>query len=142
MAETLIKIANEEEMLSFGGQLAQQCSPPCVIFLHGPLGAGKTTLVRGFLRSLGYTEKVKSPSYNLVEYYDVAGKTIFHFDFYRIRDPHELDFIGLQDFWQASSIFLVEWPEKVAHLLPAVSIDCHLEWDGDGRQVRIERHTD
>src|SRR5258708_6431581 len=103
-------------MLAFGAELAQGCSPPCVIFLHGQLGAGKTTLVRGFLRGLGYEDKVKSPSYNLVEIYNLGAQSIFHFDFYRIRDPHELDFMGIQDYWQPSAIFLIEWPEKVAHL--------------------------
>jgi tRNA threonylcarbamoyladenosine biosynthesis protein TsaE len=131
-------LPNEQSTLDLGGKLAQQCITPAVIFLYGELGAGKTTLVRGFLRAMGYTDKVKSPSYNLVEYYDIQGKSILHFDFYRIRDPHELDFMGIQDFWQSSSIFIVEWPEKVAHLLPPVNLVCYLQLREEGRNVKIE----
>lgn len=125
-------------MLDLGGKLAEKCSPPLIIFLHGQLGAGKTTFVRGFLGGLGYQGKVKSPSYNLVEAYEVASKSIYHFDFYRIQDPRELDFLGIQDYWQASSIFLIEWPEKGQQLLPPVDLACHFEFVGLGRTLRIE----
>lgn len=134
-----ILLPNEQSTLALGSKLARQCAIPAIIFLYGELGAGKTTLVRGFLQALGYTEKVKSPSYNLVEHYDIQGKSIFHFDFYRVNDPRELDFIGIQDFWQPSSIFIVEWPEKVAHLLPPANLACYLEWWQEGRKVKIER---
>lgn len=133
-----LSIPNEETMLDFGGKLAQHCSPPLIIFLHGQLGAGKTTFVRGFLRGLGYAGKVKSPSYNLVESYEIQKKSIMHFDFYRIQDPHELDFIGIQDYWQPSAIFLIEWPEKGVHILPPVDLACHLELAGSGRKLSIE----
>jgi tRNA threonylcarbamoyladenosine biosynthesis protein TsaE len=133
-----LTLPNEEAMLDFGGKLAEHCSPPLNIFLHGQLGAGKTTFVRGFLKGLGHKGKVKSPSYNLVESYELGKKSIFHFDFYRIQDMHELDFIGIQDYWQPSSIFLIEWPEKGGTILPPVDLACHLEWAGLGRKLSIE----
>lgn len=136
-----LSILNEEAMLEFGGRLACCCSPPLLIFLHGDLGAGKTTFVRGFLQGLGYSGKVKSPSYNLVEAYELPQKSIFHFDFYRIQDPQELDFIGIQDDWRPTAIFLVEWPEKAAQLLPPVDLACHFEFAGKGRKLRVDAKT-
>jgi len=136
-----LKLPAEEVLLEFSGKLAQYCVPPLAIYLHGQLGAGKTTFVRGFLRGLGYQGKVKSPSYTLVENYDIQSKSIFHFDFYRIQDPQELDFIGVQDYWQPSSIFLIEWPEKAAALLPPVDLACQLEIAGSGRKLRFQAHT-
>lgn len=136
-----LTVPNEAALLDWSGRLAQQCTPPLVIFLQGPLGAGKTTFSRGFLRGLGYSGKVKSPSYNLVESYEIQKKSIFHFDFYRIQDPHELDFIGIQDYWQPAAIFLIEWPEKGARLLPPVDLTCEFELAGSGRKLRIEAHS-
>src|SRR5579872_2753169 len=99
-------------MLAWGKKLAPFCKPPLNFFLYGPLGAGKTTFVRGFLRGLDYSGKVKSPSYNLVEIYDLPQKSIVHFDFYRIKNPQELDFLGIQEYWHSKAIFLIEWPEQ------------------------------
>ncbi len=137
---TLLKLSlpREESTLAFGAKLAQHCSPPLLIFLHGNLGAGKTTFVRGFLQGLGHSGKVKSPSYNLVEIYELPKKIIYHFDFYRIQVPQELDFIGIQDYWQETSIFLVEWPEKGTHLLPPADLDCYFELAGKGRKLQVE----
>lgn len=132
------KLPDEQATLAFGTKLASCCSPPLVIFLLGQLGAGKTTFVRGFLRGLGYRAKVKSPSYNLVECYEFENQAVCHFDFYRIQDPHELDFMGLQEYWQSSTIFLIEWPEKVASFLPAVDLVCSLETAGEGRALHME----
>lgn len=136
-----LSIPSEEAMLEFGGKLAGLCSPPLVVFLQGPLGAGKTTFVRGFLRGLGYVGKVKSPSYNLVEIYEVLSKSIYHFDFYRLQSPQELDFIGIQDYWQAASIFLIEWPEKGGEILPPADLICQFEFAGAGRKLSIVAKT-
>ena len=112
-------LSSENEMLAFAAQIAQQVDHSrVIIFLQGPLGAGKTTFARGFLRALGFQGKVKSPSYTLVESYDVAGKKIFHFDFYRLNRAEELRDIGIEEYFSEAAISLVEWPEKGFPYLP------------------------
>lgn len=135
-------IATEEDMLNLGAYLANAVERGVVIFLYGPLGAGKTTLTRGFLRSLGYTGKVKSPTYTLVEPYKVKNNMIFHFDFYRLSHPNELDFIGIHDYFTADSICIIEWPEKGFPLLPAADVTCHISFNQAGREVCIEAQSD
>ena len=88
-----MKITDEKAMLDFANQLSKSVEKGSVIFLHGLLGAGKTTLTRGFLQGLGYEGKVKSPTYTLVEPYDVSGRQIYHFDFYRIFTEFSLNFL-------------------------------------------------
>ena len=136
-----LSLPTEESLLEFAATLAKLCTPPLVIFLKGDLGAGKTCFARGFLRGLAYRGKVKSPTYNLVEAYEVAQMNIFHFDFYRIQEPAELDFIGIQDYWQSSAIFLIEWPEKGGRLLPPVDLTCFLEVAGNGRKLQIQSES-
>lgn len=138
MTQLTFSIPNEACMLELGGKLAKHCTPPLSIDLYGQLGAGKTTFVRGFLRGLGYMGKVKSPSYNLVETYEFAIATIYHFDFYRIQDPRELDFIGIQDYWRTMSIFLIEWPQKAGQLLPPADLACSFDFADHGRKLQIE----
>lgn len=121
------QIVDEEGMLAFGAELATLCKPGDVIFLHGQLGAGKTTLVRGFLKSLGYTGLVKSPTYTLVEPYHIAGHRIFHFDLYRLKNVQELWDIGLEDYLISDAICLIEWPEKAKDILPKAAISCTIE---------------
>ena len=105
-------LQNTEETEHFGAELFQSLTPKSVVFLHGELGAGKTTLVRGYLRAAGYTGTVKSPTYNLVEEYTVAGHKLFHFDLYRLNDPEELEWIGINDYFNQDSICFIEWPDK------------------------------
>jgi tRNA threonylcarbamoyladenosine biosynthesis protein TsaE len=128
-------------MLQFGGQLAQAIENNAIVFLYGPLGAGKTTLTRGFLRSLGYQDKVKSPTYTLVEPYEIGDKTIFHFDFYRLNDPQELEHIGIKEYFHASSICLIEWPDKGFPLLPVPDLTCYIEIKDQGREIRLSAQT-
>src|SRR5262245_37113932 len=90
--------ATEEEFLVFAAEFAQAVDSGS-IFLSGPLGVGKTTFTRGFLRGLGYQNKVKSPTYTLVEPYEISGRKLFHFDFYRLKDSSELVDIGLQEYF-------------------------------------------
>jgi tRNA threonylcarbamoyladenosine biosynthesis protein TsaE len=107
-----IRIDTDEAMESLGKSLARDSYPGIQIHLSGELGAGKTTLVRGFLRGYGYTGKVKSPTYTLVEPYSFENLSIFHFDLYRILEPQELELIGYREYPGADAICLVEWPEK------------------------------
>ena len=106
-----------------------------VVHLVGDLGAGKSTLARAWLRALGVTGTVRSPTYTLVERYPVAGGEALHLDLYRIGDACELDFLGLDDI--AAALWLVEWPERGAGALPAADLRIELALDGAGRSARL-----
>jgi tRNA threonylcarbamoyladenosine biosynthesis protein TsaE len=134
-------LASEDDTLAFGGELAAACGDTAVIFLRGNLGAGKTTLTRGFLRKLGYAGKVKSPTYTLVEPYEVNTQKIYHFDLYRLHDPGELEYIGLPDYFIPQTICLVEWPQNGGELLPTEDLSCYIEMHSNGRQIRLEACT-
>ncbi len=144
MNDLLIKlrIPDEQAMMALGARLALACEPSTVIFLNGQLGAGKTTLTRGFLRGLGYAGHVKSPTYTLVESYSVGDRHICHFDFYRLRDPQELEYMGIQDYFDAKTIGLIEWPEYGAGMLPAPDLSCDIDLISHGRVVRLISHSE
>ncbi len=135
-------LATEADLLQFAAQLACATEDSLILFLHGPLGAGKTTFARGFLSGLGFNQKVKSPTYTLVEPYDIAGRSIFHFDLYRIHSPQELADIGIQDYFCSSSICLIEWPEKGEAFLPSPDLVCHIDFLNHGREIRIEAYSE
>lgn len=134
-------INTESEMLAFGAHIAASLPPSVIIFLHGELGAGKTTLTRGLLSGLGYDGKVKSPTYTLVEPYQLAERTLFHFDLYRLTDPSELQQIGVQDYFNNDAICIVEWPDKGDPVLPQADLNCYLDFTPGGRCVRIASGT-
>lgn len=136
-----IHLASENETLQFGARLAAAAGTRAVLFLYGPLGAGKTTLTRGFLRGLGCQEKIKSPTYTLVEAYDLPDRTVFHFDFYRLNDPQELEHIGIQEYFQDTAVCLVEWPEKGLSYLPEPDLACYLMLQEQGRDIRVEARS-
>ncbi len=116
---------SESELETIASQLARYATADLIIYLRGPLGAGKTTFARGFLRGLGYEGVVKSPTYTLVEPYSFEpGLMCYHFDLYRLADPEELEFTGARDYFNSSSICLIEWPEKAAGYLAEADIDC------------------
>ncbi|HSN16633.1 MAG TPA: tRNA (adenosine(37)-N6)-threonylcarbamoyltransferase complex ATPase subunit type 1 TsaE [Gammaproteobacteria bacterium] len=110
-----------------------------IIYLHGDLGAGKTTLVRGLLRRLGHAGRVPSPTYTLVEPYEVGPLSLKHLDLYRIADPGELEYLGLREL---AGVVLVEWPERGGHFLPAPDLDCRLAPEGTGRRLEAEGRTE
>lgn len=135
-------LPNEEATLAFAEEVGKAIDTGLILFLHGPLGAGKTTFARGFLQGLGYKGKVKSPTYTLVEPYEVAAHHIFHFDFYRINDPKELEQIGIRDYFLESSICLIEWAEKGFAVLPEADLHCYLAFDGEGRKIRLVAYSE
>jgi tRNA threonylcarbamoyladenosine biosynthesis protein TsaE len=113
-----VVLPNTEATEQFGAELYHSLPSKCLVFLHGDLGAGKTTLVRSYLRAAGYTGTVKSPTYNLVEEYTIAGHKIYHFDLYRLNDPEELEWIGIKDYFDQDSVCFIEWPDKGKGFLP------------------------
>jgi tRNA threonylcarbamoyladenosine biosynthesis protein TsaE len=131
-------LPDEAATLALGQRLAACLQPGLKIYLHGDLGAGKTTLVRGLLRGLGYAGRVKSPTFTLVETYNLSSLYLYHFDFYRLRDPGEWRDAGFREAFGGDAICLVEWPERAA--LPAPDLCIHLAHAGEGRRVRLAGH--
>ena len=127
---------------ALGARLAQTITPGMSLHLRGDLGSGKTTLARGLLRGLGYTGRVKSPTYTLVELYTFSRLNLYHFDFYRFKDPKEWRDAGFSEYFDDASVCLVEWPEKAAGLLPVADLDLALEFAGDGRDLSIRAATE
>ena len=125
-----------------GATLANVLPDGLVVFLQGDLGAGKTCLVRGVLRGLGYQGAVKSPTYTLLEEYSLAGKEIIHFDLYRLSDPEELDLIGIRDYFNAKASCFIEWPQRGQGFLPRADLQIQISLDGDGRLARISSSSD
>lgn len=123
------------------GRSLAACRPgEAVVHLHGDLGAGKSSLARAMLRGLGVAGTVRSPTYTLVERYPLAdGREAWHMDLYRIGDPGELDFLGLDE--GAASLWLVEWPERGAGALPPVDLGISLAMEAQGRRARLQAHS-
>ena len=136
-----ITLADEDAMLAFGNQLAQHLDTGCVIFLYGDLGAGKTTLARGVLRGLGHAGPVKSPTFTLVEPYNIQQRPVHHFDLYRLADPEELEYMGIRDYFAETAIVLIEWPDKGSGLLPAADLSVCIHYEKTSRRVEITAHS-
>ncbi len=129
-------LESEADTVAFGGLLASACIGAGVVFLNGDLGMGKTTMCRGVLNSLGYQGRVKSPTYTLVEPYELKSGMVYHFDLYRLGDPEELEFMGIRDYLDEQSLVIIEWPEKGKGVLPEADIEVFFELEGMGRAVR------
>jgi len=134
-------LKDEAATLQYGNRLANRLQRDALVLLRGDLGAGKTTLVRGILRGLGHKGSVKSPTYTLLEPYELAQQTVYHFDFYRIADSNELEFIGIDELMDADAIKLVEWPEHAREKLPDPDVEILLEIDGAGRRLEIRARS-
>ena len=130
-------ITSPESMEVFGASLVRRLSLPACVYLRGDLGAGKTTLVRGALRELGYQGLVKSPTFTLVESYELPDLEVHHFDLYRISDPEELDYIGLDEYQTGSNICFFEWPDLGKPMVPKATLEVDISYHPEGRQVEV-----
>ncbi|MFZ1388937.1 MAG: tRNA (adenosine(37)-N6)-threonylcarbamoyltransferase complex ATPase subunit type 1 TsaE [Thiolinea sp.] len=138
MTSREIYLPNEAATLDLGAQIARQFPIGGIIKLHGDLGAGKTTFVRGLLRELGYQGTVKSPTYTLVEPYQLADRTIYHFDLYRLADPEELEYMGIRDYLDANALCILEWPDKGGAYIPKADLAINIQMHLAGRMAYLK----
>ena len=136
---TSLLLRSAEQTEALGAAVAQTLAtqPGAVIYLEGPLGAGKTTLVRGLLRALGVTGTIRSPTYTLLEPYEIKNRTVLHMDLYRLGDAREIEQLGLRDYPPEQCWWLVEWPEKGAGELPPAGLIIQLSHAPEGRRVTL-----
>lgn len=131
-----LALADEAATTALGARLAA-LPEAGLVYLEGPLGAGKTTLVRGMLRALGHQGSVRSPTYTLVEPYQVGSVQLAHLDLYRLGHPEELEELGIRDYFEAGAWLLVEWPERGAGVLPEPDLLVRLALDGEARRAEL-----
>jgi len=125
----------EKDLEVFANKFAAHIQVPLVIWLQGDLGAGKTTFARALIHALGYKGRVKSPTYGLLEQYELASLQVLHLDLYRIGDPDELEFLGLSDLLDEQTILLIEWPERGGHWLSEPDFKFEFSYAGEGREL-------
>lgn len=138
--EKAIDVESADAMEALGSRISRQLSTLGVVYLRGDLGAGKTTLVRGMLRGLGYTGAVKSPTFALHEAYSFNDITVDHLDLYRLQDPEELEFLAIRDLINPAHTLLIEWPEQAHGFLPSPDLEIIIKKANNGRCVYFESY--
>jgi tRNA threonylcarbamoyladenosine biosynthesis protein TsaE len=136
------RLDDEAATLALGAELAWELQPGMTFYLEGDLGAGKTTLVRGMLRALGYAGRVKSPTYTLTEIYSLPKFDLYHFDLYRMHDPREWLDAGFRELADSDTVKLIEWPERAAGWLPQADVRVKLQVEDSGREVECVAETE
>jgi len=137
VSEVTLYLADEQAMSDFGARIARVTRGHGLIFLEGNLGMGKTTLSRGIIRGLGHVGAVKSPTFTLVEPYEIGDIRAFHFDLYRLVDPEELEFLGIRDYFEDDALCMIEWPDKGAGFLPKPDLTITISPQDSGRSLKI-----
>ena len=135
-------IQSELDMKAFGARLINLCDEAGVITLKGNLGTGKTTIVRGALEACGITSGVRSPTYTLIENYELKGLNVAHFDLYRLGDPEELEYIGYRDYLQSDTLCFIEWPERAQGYLDNVGLQVSIDYIEHGRSIELSAGND
>lgn len=138
MSPYSIELIDSEATEMLGRRLAESLPPVAVVHLHGDLGAGKSTLARALLRALGVQGGIRSPTYTLIERYPVPGGEAAHLDLYRIADPEELAYLGLDELAATARLWLIEWPERGDVGLPPPDLRIELSLQGEGRRARLQ----
>lgn len=141
MSATTLFLPDTAATEQLGSRLAAVVEAPALILLNGDLGAGKTTFSRGFIQALGHHGPVKSPTYTLIEPYELPTARVFHLDLYRLHDPGELEFLGLPELIEQGGICLIEWPERAGEELPAADLSIRLEHVDGARQAELIAHS-
>jgi len=136
-----VHLPDERATLALGAALATTLEPGLTIYLRGELGAGKTTVIRGLLRALGWQGPVRSPTYALVEVYAISRLDLHHFDFYRFQDSREWIDAGFRESFDGRNVTVIEWPEKAGTWLPTADVEIHLEFAENGREVTLTSNT-
>ncbi|MBU2871205.1 tRNA (adenosine(37)-N6)-threonylcarbamoyltransferase complex ATPase subunit type 1 TsaE [Colwellia sp. E2M01] len=139
-------LADEEATIAIGTGLAtalkkELTQQALVVYLNGDLGAGKTTLTRGFVRGMGHQGNVKSPTYTIVEPYDLANWRVFHFDLYRLADPEELEYMGIRDYFNDDCCCFIEWPEKGSGLLAKADLTITMAYQDEQRVIKLQAES-
>ena len=134
---------DEPALVASGAALARAAERGLVVYLQGGLGMGKTTFSRGFIQQLGHCGAVKSPTYTLVEPYELPGHSVYHFDLYRLSDPDELNYLGVDEYFTSQALCLIEWSEKGLGLLPKPDLEIEMRVIGDtSRRLFVQSGSD
>ena len=137
----VIELPSEFASDAFAQKLSENLAAPLVITFSGEIGAGKTTLIRALLRALGVRTTIKSPTFSLIESYQIDAFQVHHFDLYRIHDETELDYMGFRDYFTDDAICCIEWPERVLGCAERADVEFALDLAGEGRMLSAHAHS-